>query len=243
MAWTLTYRTDNSNGATGTQTLTTPSFTPANNSLLCHFAYMGADNHSTAANAALANTGGWTYTRQIQTATATWNGDALYRGCAAFWTAPVTTGAAMTATVDPWTTTNNGFMSQVAFDIVQSSGAFELAQAVVGNCEQDGGGNSETHTTASLGVAATTGNLCVLCVGASGDAAGAITAPAGWTAPLNQTQTYTHISLYHRTDFTGTSVSISDLGQTVGVSASVLMEFRLTPTSTNNPKFFRLMGA
>src|SRR5690606_38418162 len=56
--------------------------------------------------------------------------------------------------------------------------------------------------------------------------------PSGWTSLASQTQRSTHAAVFYRSNFTGTSVTLTDLGQSVGNSASVLFEIRDTSGGT-----------
>lgn len=241
MAWSgaITLRDSSSSGTTGGQTFTSGSFTPTANSTLFVWANSQNDGHTTAPDIAISNTGGLTFTRVAQTAAAAFDVYNDYQGRGALFSAPVGgSPSAMTVTIDPHTGTQlSTSISLVAFDVTQA----ELVQAIAVKAETDAYGDAESHTTTALGSAATTGNLSVLCVGVGGDVAGAAATPSGWTALASQSQIYTHAAVFYRTDFAGTSVTISDLGEDVGHSFTALFEIRspsgVTGTAAQNGLF------
>jgi hypothetical protein len=98
-------------------------------------------------------------------------------------------------------------------------------QTAVAKGETDGGGETETHTTASLGAAATIGNLCICVFAANCDNVSTPATPSGWTALTSSDNVLQNIAVFTRTDFTGTSETCTDLGSAVFSSSSLLAEY------------------
>lgn len=135
--------------------------------------------------------------------------------------------SAGTITIDWHTDASTAYGTFQVVDLVGSVAIPTHKQAIAtAKVEDDAGGNSETHTTNSLGSAATTGNLCIVSFGASKDGGVAVATPAGWS-PIGTpgSANYAQIGMFSKTDFTGTSVTCTDLGDIVDNSGSVLMEF------------------
>jgi hypothetical protein len=126
-----------------------------------------------------------------------------------------------------WNPSSYGAMQ--VFDLTGSVAMPTRKQTSALTLEDDGDGNSETHTTASLGVAATTGNTCIVAFGANADNGAAAATPSGWsTLGTPQSAAVTTVGIFARTDFTGTTETCSDLGQTVLCSGAILLEFEET---------------
>ena len=206
----------------GGQTLTSSSFTPPANSTTYVWAATESDNHMATYDWQISNTAGLTYTRVIQTGVGAWSGGfSGYRACGVLFSAPVGgSPSAMTVTVDPWSTTNEMWWPQL--HIFHIEGPHEIVQ-IVGNAETEGQTDTETHTTGTLGTAVTSGNLALLLHEAGGDGPVGSTMPSGWTNVASNS-TDRHTAIWKRTDFTGTSETITDLGSGTGQSLSVLLE-------------------
>lgn len=214
-----------SNGTVDTNpTHTSGSFTPTASTKLYAFA-IGESLNSSAAHVWGCTGGSLSWTQIHASAMATWNGDANFSISVVLFEA--TSGASpgsMTVTIDA--NTGSGiffFYSLIVFECPGTSVAIKSGQSAV-NSASKGGGASETHTSASLPGAATTGNRCVVGFGATGDAVGACATPSGWTSLASQSQTWTHVGVFHRSDFTGTNVACTDLGETVGSAGAILFE-------------------
>jgi hypothetical protein len=236
MSWsgaiTLRY-SSTSIGFTGIQTRTSSSFTPTANSTLYVWAYGESDNHATSFSWSLSNTGGLSFGSALYTTgDAGWAGDTNYRSHGALFSATVGgSPSSMTVTADPFAGTENAqAIGMIIFDVTDD--AVEIVQAAT-DAEQDAGGSTETHTTGTLGSAATTGNLTIFALGAAGDDVGAASTPSGWTALSSQSDSQRHQALFYRTNFTGTSETCTDLGTSVGASVSVLFEITDGSSGTN----------
>jgi hypothetical protein len=136
----------------------------------------------------------------------------------------------MTVAIDADTgSTNNFFYSWAVFDV--SGGTITHAQTIQSVSAQKANGNSETLAV-SLGSNATTGNLVVACFGTFGTGGGSPAIPSGWTALVNQSQTYTNVSVFYRTDFASTTVTCSDLGDSIGMADATIMELAAPPSAS-----------
>lgn len=225
---TITARTNGSNGtSTGQGTFTSASFTPTASSKLYVFVQAnGENNPAPTVRAWSASGGSLSYTKLAEPVTRAWTSAGGYDGNCAIFEADVgASPSSMTVTVDPDTGSANAFyMSWAIFDV--SGGTITHTQTIQSASAQNGNGNSETLAVA-LGSSATNGNLSVACFGVFGTGGGAASTPAGWTQLVGQTQTYTWVSVWYRTDFTSTTVTCSDLGDAVGTSAATIMELQL----------------
>lgn len=220
---TITARTNGSNGtALGETTFTTASFTPTANSKLYVFAIATNENHGGTRNWS-ASGGGLTWTNIAEPVLRDWTVDGSYDTNCCLLEADVGgSPSSMTVTVDPNASTGDDYyMSWAVFDV--SGGTPDHVQSAQAVSEQESNGNSETLAV-SLGGNATSGSLVVACFGVFGTGSGACAIPSGWTELVGQTQTYTHVSVFHRDDFSGSSVACTDLGDSVGVSTATIIE-------------------
>lgn len=228
MALSATHSTSLSGGGAEVQTVTTGAFTPGANSLLCLFVF--ADSTTTGIDLTVtANTGGLTFTQQLQTAQS--NFDTEFQR-AALWTAPVGgSPGSMTITIDAGASTKTAFMGYGVSYMSDGSGNPPQIKAgqIIGNSENDAGGNTETHTSGTLPAAATSGNLTAFNMGVQNDATGAMTGPSSGGFSLlydtAATATFAAGGCATSTTFTGTSSSFVDLGNSINSSHSILVEF------------------
>jgi hypothetical protein len=227
MTITITTVADVPNDSNPHQTNATGSVTPPASSRVIIFSHGNYDGGATYLDSSIATTiTGWTTspTRTGRSADLAIGFDPIMNIFEGVMGASPTAG---TMTID-WHTNTDGAYG--CFQVIALTGTIAIPthkQTMAGpKAEDDGGGNSETHTTSSLGSAATNGNLCIVAFGAQHDGVVASATPAGWTAVgTPQSANYAQIGIWSRTDFTGTSVTNTDLGTLVDSSTSVLMEF------------------
>jgi hypothetical protein len=222
---TVDHEVATTNQTSSGQTITSGSFTPTANSNCYVWAVVENNNHAVAKSWQITNTGSLSFSTVENPPNRSWNGDANFGVEAHLWVASVGgSPGAMTVTIDPWSGGNqSGFISLDVF-CVSSSGTLSVVQTKSAS-EQDGGGNSESIAV-TMDAALTSGNTVVCCGAASNDAAGGFTTPTGFSNELvNQTTSSTHVAVWHDTDISGSTVTISDLGQSVGASAIAVLEF------------------
>lgn len=220
---TVTQRTAASGGTTQSASYTSPSFTPTANSKLYVWAVAENNNSSTAKSFSISNTGGLTFSAALTPANQAWDGDANYGTQAILYVADVGgSPSSMTVAVDAGGS-NSHFYSIEIFDVI-SSATLTLVQSKA-TSESDTGGDSESISI-TMDSALTSGNRVVCLVAKTNDGSGAVSVPTGFSNTLiNQSQTSTGVSAFHDTDISGTTVTISDLGQSVGASALAVLEF------------------
>jgi hypothetical protein len=217
---------NSNNDANPHQTNAVTAFTPAANSRVIVFAFAVTDGSNTY------------YDPQISTTITGWSSALARTGRSsnlAIGFNPVmcvfegvmgASPSSGTITVDWHTDTSTAYG---CFQVVGATGTLGIpshkqTMATV-KVEDDGGGNSETHTTSSLGSAATSGSTCLVAFGAQHDGVVASATPSGWTAVgTPQSANYATVGVWSKTDFTGTSVICTDLGTLVDSSGSALME-------------------
>lgn len=233
MTITLTNRASASaNGATAA-TRTTSSFTPGASRNLYVFVTGGTDFGIHGLDIThVSNTAGLTFTRLTSSAFNIGGGGGDI-GSALFEATVGSSPAAMTITFDVGSV--NGWLAYGIFDAVGSVGTVGLKSGQIATAnETDGGGATETHTTGTLPGSATSGNPTVLMVGKQNDGNGLITAPSGFSTTLfdtGNTQFFAVAGLVN-TGFTGTSVTVTDLGTTINCSTSILAELEETVSAT-----------
>jgi hypothetical protein len=232
MTITVTPRASAGESTGSAQTKTTTSFTPTANSMLYMFAGAARDGAGVAIDLTeSANTGGLTFTRLIQSGTG-----GTFFGAAALWEAAVgSSPGSMTITIDAGAGAIVGYIAYSVFDVIGSLDGIRVKTGQIkANAEADAGGNTETHTTGTFDVAATTGNAVIVGFSSNSDGGGSPAVPAsgGFSAIHTTVGTFTNISTFASTTFTGTNTTCPDLGQTVNGSGSVLFEleeFSITP--------------
>jgi hypothetical protein len=124
------------------------------------------------------------------------------------------------------------------FSITGHDVADPVAQAG-SNAASKGGGDSESHTTATLGSAVTTGNLLLGLFHAQNDVSAAFTTPSGFTAHDNLTGTFMHNVAFYRDDTTAQSVTCTDLGQTVWFVLATVLEINAAAAGAVYPPYPR----
>jgi hypothetical protein len=226
---TVTQRASATNGTGAGPFINSGTFTPTANSKLYVLAIAENDGFSTAKtwSSTPTNTGGLTFTPSETPADRSWAGDANYSTQARLWVADVgaTPPVGMSVSVDAGGGTAHYYSIEV-FDIVSDATLAIVQQKSVS--EQDTGGASESIAI-TMDSALTNGNTVVCLVAKSNDGAGGVSTPTGFSNTLiNQTTTSTSIAVFHDTDITGTTVTISDLGTSVGTSALFVLEFNDT---------------
>jgi hypothetical protein len=235
---TVTQRNDSSGGTTQSASLTSGSFTPTANSQLYVWAVAENNNSAVAKSWSISNTGSLSFSTVETPANQTWAGDANYGTQAILWVATVGgSPSSMTVNVDAGGS-NSHFYSLEVFDVI-SDASLTVVQDN-STSEQDTGGASESISI-TMGASLTNGNTVVCLVAKSNDGVGAVSVPTGFSNTLvNQTQTSTSVAAFWDTDITDTTVTISDLGTSVGTSAIAVLEFN---DGTIPPPSFVAVGA
>jgi len=235
MAFTITARHSGTSGATAVQTQATNSTTPTANSLLLAFACVERDLHTVVESWTIS--GGGTWTAVAASASFAWNGTPDFNVTSALQSLAVgASPSAHTITADAWSGVEDGYYSVIAADI---TGHGALLQSKTGGATE-GGGDSESLAVTFDSVL-TSGSLVIACFAAGNDVAGAFTAPTigGQTmTPLhNLTGNYCHAGMWYR-EINGAEtdriVTCSDLGQSVGASAAILLEYAAASGGTSH---------
>jgi hypothetical protein len=219
MAWSgaITSRASVENSSTASQTMTTASFTPAANSLL--FVY---SVHSTVPNIQISNTAGLTFTRH-QSSVFDFADTADIQH-ALFVASVGGSPSSMTVTVDPYTTTAQAHQSLVVFDVTNAA----IKQNPVFNFQD---GSSQSHTTAALASATTSGNLTIAGFGCHTIGATAAAAPSGFSTVATMATNYHNVGgVFYRTTHAATTVTCADVGESLYMTGSVLLEIE-TPSA------------
>lgn len=237
MAFTVTARHSGTSGATAVQTQATNSTTPTASSLLLAFASVERDLHTVAESWSF--TGGGTWTSVANAPSSQWTGTPDFNVTAAL--QRLTVGASPsphTITADAWSGVEDGYYSVIACDITGHNTSSPIVQFKTGGATE-GGGDSESLAV-TFDSALTTGNLVVANFGAGNDVAGAFTSPTiggqTMTQLHNLTGNFCHAGMWYRIlDGTETdrTVTCSDLGQSVGASAAVLVEIAIASSGSN----------
>ena len=237
MAFTVTAQHTGTSGATAVQSQATNSTAPTANSLLLAFACVERDVHTVAESWSF--TGGGTWNAVAATASFPWTGTPDFNVAAALRSLAV--GASPTGhtiTADAWSGVEDGYYSVIAADITGHNAASPIAQFKVGGATEGGGDGESLAIT--FDNALITGNLVVANFGAGNDVAGAFTAPTiGGQTMLqlhNLTDNFCHAGMWYRVingAETDRTVTCSDLGQSVGASAAILVEIKAASTDIN----------
>lgn len=142
----------------------------------------------------------------------------------------------MTVTIDPlWSPQAHGD-GYVILTVTGHDIASPFPQAGVSNSQLEGGGDSEAATTATLGSAPTLGNLVLIIMAANNEVSGTFASfPSGFTAEHNLSGVECHTLVLSSTAETGTSFTVSDLGQTVESSATALLEIKVAAAAVYPP--------
>ena len=140
--------------------------------------------------------------------------------------------SSMTVTVDPFPDAGTAYQSMVGFAVTEG----EILQAPVGNIVVSG---DTTHTTASLPTATTSGNLVIAGFLTHTTGNTVPTAPSGFTLLNSTASNYEMTTVFYSTTFVGTSVTCPDLGESLYVSASWLIEIE-TPSAPVADKYTEL---
>lgn len=209
--------------ATDANTITTSSFTPTANSKLFVFSWFNRHAGSPALDPTVTG-GSLTWTRLINAA------ENAQRWTVGLHSAPVgASPSSMTVTYDanPGGGDAWGYGGIAVFDVAPSSSAIKGSQSATATSNYGSGSATASHTSGTLGAACTNGNLAVFCLGVEdSDPGAAPSTPSGWTALIAQVGAYKKACVFYRTDFTGTSVTCSDLGAWGMNAGSILLEMQ-----------------
>jgi len=205
--------------------LTTASFTPPANSLLIigiNFIDNGAHDSGITYTVTDSDSGTWTARGALQQTLGSFD---MHHQC--FSTPIDGTPVSMTVTMD---VSNDAWQHGDGFVIDAITGhdtADPFVQTPISNSADKGGGDSESHTTAVLPSAVTSGNALVAFFCANNEVSGTFTVPSGFNAPHNLSGTEAHSAIFERDDTTATSVACTDLGQSIENVAATVFEIRV----------------
>lgn len=241
MAFTVTARQSGNNSTTAAGNLVTSSATPTANSLF--IVAFGAELNTSATTAPVISTptgGSLTYTlvdKDGDTNSYIWGSSSGFRTGGAVYRATVGgSPSAFTVTVDA--ASGTGFHAAVCADITGHNTSAPIRQQAHNGARI----NPESSTasgTVTLSSAPVAGNLVVVAFIAGADATGAAAAPTAgagktFTAVTNQTQANCHAGLFYRVadGSEATTITCSDLGQTVGNYVAVAFEVAAASSGT-----------
>jgi Protein of unknown function (DUF4038)/Putative collagen-binding domain of a collagenase len=213
-------------GAASGQTASTGSFTPTANCRMYVWVAAEQDSHGTAQNWAITDTLSSSFNTVGTSGQFQFNTSFLFdtQGTLAY----LDIGASPAARTITFDADNGGaaafYYTYIIFYVTDYDTGV-INQAIVIDGATLGGGDTETDSIA-LGSAVTSGNTVVIVGSKANDGAAGITVPAGWTSPENQSGTSCSSYLFHRSDFTGSSVTISDFGSQVGAWAGAIIEIK-----------------
>lgn len=134
------------NGSTASQTLTSASFTPSDDSLLLVVARCQAANHTTVPSWSVSDTETLTWTAEGES---TELGDTNFKGTIKVWSSSSvgTSPASMTVTVDPYSTTDTGIISFAVYEIENGNTA-DVVDQIAFNDNENSGSLTLTLSTA-----------------------------------------------------------------------------------------------
>jgi hypothetical protein len=226
----------NASGATTfAQTTTTASFSPVAGGVMYAIGWCERHNHSTPSDPSLTDSTGETWTVVNTSSEAGWVGDVNYSCRMKVWRRVVSSTTSRTLTFD-WAVGSAAefWASWIIIEITPVSGDFDpsdpVQQAIVTQCQTEGGGDSESATVA-LGSALTSGNAVLVVSARSNDVAGGQTSPSGYTQIANGTGIYNHNYAGYDLTPASNSVTITDLGQSVGASGQTIFEIKVASAS------------
>jgi hypothetical protein len=219
------------------ETLLSFPYTPSNNSTLFLFNAIGQAGHDTTPVPSVIDTSGatWAKVTNTQTTVEPAPGNLTAYGLSTvLWTVETGSGEAFRrTTADPYNTTNTAYQTMM---IIEMTGVKGMTLAQPRALSASGhlvawGSSQRTCTSGSFGSAATAGNDVFWFVAYTHDthpfeAADEPAIPAGWElVGLIRENERTSIAVFWRNDFTGTSVSCSDIGADAGAIVTTLVEF------------------
>jgi hypothetical protein len=221
MAWSgaITLRAAGDTDAGVVQSFTSPSFTPAANSLLIAQCWaVSASSATTSPDMTATSSGGLTFTKYQSTVEAWGSG---HGRMAVFVAAVGGSPAAQTVTIDIYPGTQTAHAAYAVYDVTNAA----LKQAPAFNITNfNGASGTLPLTTGTLAAAATNGNPVLAGFGKHTTSTSGFATPTGFTVLVAQTRTYAANCAYHRTDFAATSVTCSDLGESVYPAAGYVLE-------------------
>lgn len=213
-----------SNNTTAGQTITTSSISPTVGKKLLIFVIAQKNNHTNSYAWSITASAGDTPSSVSTTSEYSWAENTSYTSQGQLYELDVASSGSRTFTIDAKTSsTATYYYSYIILEVDDTA----YAQSVVANggvIGSGGTGSSSGTGTISLASAPTNGNLVIAFAAKANDTSGAITAPTDFTAPVNQTQTFTSAAAFYRTDTTSLTVSYTDLGQDVGNWVGFLLE-------------------
>lgn len=210
-------------------------FTPTHSStLLCFFA-LGRANSGRNPDITFSDDSGalWSLVPGTDTPLENAPGDtANYALCGSLWTHQTSAAVSQpfrSVTIDPYATfTTNAYMAALYIEITDVTGLTLVqppALSARGHAVPFTPGIIGSMASGTLASPATSGNYTMLFIATSHGPDDGITAPSGWNVLGNSTtDDPTGATCLWRTDFTGTSVTVPDLGA-AGTCVMVLCEF------------------
>jgi hypothetical protein len=223
VAISLTTRLSAGYSGSDAATATSASFTPSANSKLYVVVFVvdGGGDGSDLDIVHTSNTGGLTFTRLIQS---THSGGGNGGKIALFEASVGGSPSSMTVTFDVDSDGSETAYTWIgAFDATGTSVQVKSGQ-IITSVGDGSGGSSASLASGTLPSAVTSGNTAVFIIGRNNDGGAAASVPSGWTAQFNPTDTYISGVCFKKTDFTGTSVTCTDVGDFIYAMGSILLE-------------------
>lgn len=214
-------------GAAINATFTSGSFTPDDNSRVFVFCCCERNSHTTAFTWSITDSvdGATGWTTDTQTSAYNFAGSASFATASCLFYKDFGTGAAArTVTVDAFSTADTGYYSLVVINVTGHNAGSPFAQARASNGADTGTVGDSYSGTLTLGSNPVSGNAVIAFFGVGGDASGGATTPSAYTNLADQSDQYTHINASYHLATTNPAAQSTDLGQSVGNWAGIIME-------------------
>jgi hypothetical protein len=203
------------------------SFTPTANSRIFVAVMIQRDTHTQPEDWSISG-GSLTWNAHAESLDYDFASDTGYAGSIKSWWADVGgTPASMTVTADARQSdaSNVHFYSGLAFEITDFDTDTPFPQAAVVSGAVVNPVNSAQSATLTLGSAPTNGNYVIGLFGTGANSTGAPTTPTGFTLiGAGQSQRWTKINGFYRTDTTTPGITCPDLGTDIGQWAGIAFE-------------------
>ena len=236
-------------GGSGQQTSTTGSFTPENNSRVFAFICCERNGHTAAYNWVLTDSvdgaAGWV--KDTETAAYAFASSSVFHTASVLYYKDFGVGAASrTVTVDAFSGTELGYYSIVIFSVTghyvtRGLGipASSFKQPRVTNGANVNPSSSSVSGTLTLGVAPVSGNAVIPLFGVGGDVLCASSTPSGYSVISSQDNVFSHVGAFYHLSTTTAAATSSDLGETVGNWAGIIMEIVAAQETTSPTLVYR----
>ena len=225
MAWsgeiTLLFNPFGATSGDAQPSVTSGAHTPPADSLEFVQYSHSAVSHNAVPDVQLSNTGGLTFARYSTEVREFFSTNDIQ---GTLFVAPVGgSPSSMTVTIDPFPTADNAYQSMLVYAVTEG----EILQGPVGRISEND--NATTHTTAALDDPTTSGNLVLAGFSTHTTGSTVPTAPAGFTLLASTENNYQMNTVFYSTSHVGTTVTCTDLGESLYVTASWIVEIE-TPS-------------